>query len=177
MVKNVLNPEEKGRELLQESISRFTSGNAKLKYNEPIKRQKVYTFEIPHGKKNSITEDKKESFESILLIFESQKLNLKYIMNWPLTAKPWAICKALGKTKANSKSLFLNSLLALFPSQPETFPPQTIKCCVVDVMRVVRKIPESDLGENTYTCWAKCFANYLSSLPGDEVHVVFDNYE
>ena len=51
MVKNVLNPEEKGRELLQEPISRFTSGNAKPKYNDPIKRQKVYTFEIPHGKK------------------------------------------------------------------------------------------------------------------------------
>ena len=26
-------------------------GNAKLKYNDTIKRQKVYTFEIPHGKK------------------------------------------------------------------------------------------------------------------------------
>ena len=51
MVKNVLNAEEKGGELLQEFISRFTTGNAKLKYNDPIKRQKVYTFEIPHGEK------------------------------------------------------------------------------------------------------------------------------
>ena len=51
MVKNVLNAEEKGGELLQELISRFKTGNAKLKYNEPIKRQKVHTFEIPYGKK------------------------------------------------------------------------------------------------------------------------------
>ena len=40
MVKKALNAEEKGAELLQEFISRFTTGNAKLKYNDPIKRQK-----------------------------------------------------------------------------------------------------------------------------------------
>ena len=51
MVKNILNAEEKGGELLSEFISRFTTGNAKLKYNDTIKRQKGYTFEIPHGKK------------------------------------------------------------------------------------------------------------------------------
>ena len=98
-------------------------------------------------------------------------------MNWSTTTKPWAICKASGKAKANSKSLFRKSLLALYPSQPETFPPQTIKCYVVDAMRVVRKIAVSDLEENTYACWAKRFTNYLSSLPGNEVHVVFGNYE
>ena len=41
----------------------------------------------------------------------------------------------------------------------------------------MRKIPVSDHEENTYACWEKHFANYLSSFPGDEVHVVFDNYE
>ena len=40
MVKKVLNAEEKGAELLQEFISRFTTDNAKLKYNDPTKRQK-----------------------------------------------------------------------------------------------------------------------------------------
>ena len=98
-------------------------------------------------------------------------------MNWPVTTKPWAICKASGKTKTNSKSLFRNRLLALCQSQPETFLPQTIKCCVVDAMQVVRKIPVSDLEESTYACWANRFADYLSSLSWDEVHVVFDNYE
>ena len=44
-------------------------------------------------------------------------------MNWPVTTKPWAISKAPGKTRANSNSLFRNSLLALCSSQPETFPP------------------------------------------------------
>ena len=85
-------------------------------------------------KKHSITEYKKESFGSILSVFESQKLNLKYIMNWPVTTKPWAIWKAPGKTKADLKSLFCNSLLTLCPSQPATFQPQPIKCCVVDGM-------------------------------------------
>ena len=53
MIKSALNAEEKGGELLQELISRFTTYNAKLKYNDPIKRQKVYIFEIPHGKKKN----------------------------------------------------------------------------------------------------------------------------
>ena len=86
MVKNVLNAEEKGGELLQELISRFKTGNAKLKYNEPIKRQKVHTFEIPYGKKkHSKIADQEESFGSIISIFENQKFNLKYIINWPVT--------------------------------------------------------------------------------------------
>ena len=47
MVNSILNAEEKGGELLQEFISRFTSENSKLKYNDFIKRQKVYTFAMP----------------------------------------------------------------------------------------------------------------------------------
>ena len=45
MVKNVLNEEEKGGELLEEFISRFKT--RRLKYDDPIKK-----FEIPQGKKN-----------------------------------------------------------------------------------------------------------------------------
>ena len=82
MFKNVLNAEEKVGELLQELISRFKTGNAKLKYSEPIKRQTVYTYEIPYGKKkHSKIADQKEYFGSIISISESQKFNLKYIMN------------------------------------------------------------------------------------------------
>ena len=61
MVNSVFNAEEKGEELLQEFISRFTSENPKLKYNDPIKRQKVFTFEMPKQKdtNRSITEGEK----------------------------------------------------------------------------------------------------------------------
>ena len=51
MAKNALNAEEKGGGLLHEFVSRFKTSNVKIKYNDSIKRQKVYTFEIPHGKK------------------------------------------------------------------------------------------------------------------------------
>ena len=37
---------------------------------------------------SSITEDEIETFGSILAIFESQKFNLKYIVNCPVTIKP-----------------------------------------------------------------------------------------
>ena len=74
MVNSFLNTEEKGEELLQEFISRFTSENFKLKYNDPIKRQKVYTSEMPQPKdtNRSITEDEKESFGQVLLSSFSQ---------------------------------------------------------------------------------------------------------
>ena len=74
MVNSFLNTEEKGEELLQEFISRFTIENFKLKYNDPIKRQKVYTSEMPQPKdtNRSITEDEKESFGQVLLSSFSQ---------------------------------------------------------------------------------------------------------
>ena len=62
-------------------------------------------------KKHSITEDEKESFGSILSIFKSQKLNLKYIMNWPVTIKPWTICKAPGKLKQIQSHCFVRVYL------------------------------------------------------------------
>ena len=89
-VNSILKVEEKGEELLQEFISRFTSENSELKYSDSIKRHQVYTLEMPRQKdtNHSMTEGEKESFRSILSIFESQKLNLKYITNWPVTNKP-----------------------------------------------------------------------------------------
>ena len=33
------------------------------------------------------------------------------------------------------------------------------------------------LDENTFMCWAKRFVNYLKSLPGQVIHVLFKNYE
>ena len=75
---------------MQEFISHFTSAKSKLKYSNPIKRQKGYAFEMrqqDHAN-SSITEDEIETFGSILAIFESQKFNLKYIVNCPVTIKP-----------------------------------------------------------------------------------------
>ena len=179
MVNSILKVEEKGEELLQEFISRFTSENSELKYSDSIKRHQVYTLEMPRQKdtNHSMTEGEKESFRSILSIFESQKLNLKYITNWPVTNKPWAICNAPGKRQSNSKPLFGNSLLGLCSSQPETSAPQSIECCIVDTMRVVRIIPISDVDENTFMCWTKRFVNYLKLFSGQVIHVIFSSYE
>ena len=94
---------------------------------------------------------------------KSQKVNLKYIKNWPVATKPWAICNAPGKRITNSKSLFCNNLLALCPSQPEIPAPQSSECCIVDAMRIVRIIPISDPDENAFRCCGKHFVNYLIS--------------
>ena len=79
--------------------------------------------------------------------------------------------------KSNSESLFRNNLLDSCPSQPETSASQSIECCIVDVMRVVRIIPISDLDENTFMCSAKRFVHYLKPLSGHVIHLIFGNYE
>ena len=57
-------------ELLQEFISRFTSEDSKLQYSDPIKRQKVSTFEMTQQQDTnlSMNEDEKESLGSVLSI-------------------------------------------------------------------------------------------------------------
>ena len=98
-----------------------------------------------------ITEDEIEAFVSILAIFESQKSNLKYIVNWPVTIKPWPIYNALEKRASKSKSLLRNSLLDLCPSLAEPAESQINECCIVDAMKAVRIIPISDLDDCTFT--------------------------
>ena len=43
-------------------------------------------------------------------------------------------------------------------------------------MRVVRIIPITDVKPRTFGAWAIKFNDYLMKLPGDILHVVFDEY-
>ena len=83
-----------------------------LKYADPIKRQKLIAFEnmTPPSKRVSIQEDEGHSFASILARYDDEKLNLLYIMEWPITSKPWAICGERGTGRTAPKSLFRNNL-------------------------------------------------------------------
>ena len=94
MSKNVLTARKRGENVMSICISRFTStGESKLNYHDPIKRQVLHTFE-KNGKTKksmSVSEDDKESFSNIFSTFDCEKHNLKYITNWPVTTKPWSI--------------------------------------------------------------------------------------
>ena len=55
--------------------------------------------------------------------------------------------------------------------------PNDIHTSIVDAMRIVRLIPITDVKPRTFRCWAINVLNYLNSLPGTIIHIVFDNYQ
>ena len=112
----------------------------------------------------------------ILSCFDEKKLNLKFIMNFPVTSKPYAICGDDGETRANPKSLFRNKLQSLCPIKPLSNTPIDISVSVVDAMGLVRMIPIKGCEPPTFLTWSKKVFSYIEKLPGTSIHIVFDNY-
>ena len=185
MLNNVLNARKAGEDALIEFLRRFTEGNnhrqSELKYNDPIKKQKVHTFtnqkRKSRKKQQTIPEDECESLGNILAQFDEKKLDLRHLLHWPVTSKPWAICSEANKKRSTGKSLFRNNLQLLSPISSMTTVPPDISCSVVDEMRVVRMIPISNLPSMTFLGWAKRLLNYIKHLPGKKIHIVFDVYD
>ena len=62
---------------------------SKKSYYDTIPSQKKITLQSTKlNKKLTMDEDETKSFEEILACFDEKKLNLKFIMNFPLTSKP-----------------------------------------------------------------------------------------
>ena len=141
-----------------------------------IKREKIKFQSEKKQLRGSIPVDESESFGKILSCFEGKKLNLRKIMDWPVTSKPYAVAAEDGKICSNSKSLLRNYLQLLCPVKPSNTAPVTIRTSVVDAMRVVRMIPVQDVDPPTFLSWAKNVFSYIHGLPGDVLHIVFDIY-
>ena len=60
-----------------------------------------------------------------------------------------------------------------FPSATKFLAPIGIDCCIVDAMRVVRI---KDLKPFAFRSWVIRVVDYLKSLPGTILHIVFDDY-
>ena len=132
-------------------------------YMDPIKKQSFHTF-ASLGKdrtKVSIIEDEGHSYGAILAEFDKKKLDI-YACHNGLASKPWSICRSL------SKSPFLCPV----PSSSSA-PIGLIDCCILDAMRVVRI---KDLKPFTFRSWVIRVVDYLKSLPGTILHIVFDDY-
>ena len=137
----------------------------------------VVSFVTTSKKKMStIAEDENKSFGEIFACFDNQTLNLHQIMNWSVTNKPYSICSEDGKVKENTKSLFQNKLESLCPVAPTNFAPKCVSASVVDAMRVVLIIPIKGTDPPLYSTWAKKLFAYIENLPGNNIHIVFDNY-
>ena len=97
---------ERGVEAMKQFEVRFTiqesTEMSKKSYYDTIPRQKVITFQSTKPKKKlTMDEDETKSFAEILSCFDEKKLNLKFIMNFPVTSKRYAICGDDGETRAN----------------------------------------------------------------------------
>ena len=125
---------------------------------------------------STIAENENKSFGEIFACIDNQTLNLRQIMNWPVTNKPYSICSEDGKVKANTKYLFRNKLQSLCPVAPTNFAPKCVSTSVVDAMRVVRIIPIKGTDPPLYSTWAKKLFAYIENLPGNNIHTVLDNY-
>ena len=58
--------------------------------------------------KRSIPEDEGQLFADILSTFDSKSFDLRKIMEWSVTLKPWSIFKEENKGRTNQKSPFRN---------------------------------------------------------------------
>ena len=128
-----------------------------------LKNRKLYHLSQPVTRTNmsTIAEDANKSFGETFACFNNQTLNLRQIMNWPITNKPYSICSEDGKVKANTKSLFRNKLQSLCPVAPTNFTPKCVSAIVVDAMRVVRIIPMKGTDPTLYSIWAENLFSYI----------------
>ena len=108
-------------ERMDEFISRFTdfeypgrNENKRANYYDSIKKEKVLSFQTVKKKTPvTIPLDDSKLFDEILSRFGGKKLNLRMIMDWPVTSKPYAVAAEDGKVRSNSKTLFRNYLQCL----------------------------------------------------------------
>ena len=80
------------------------------------------------------------------------------------------------KSRNSNKHLFRNHLQNCSPVPKTHKTPGNIMTSIVDAMRVVRMISVAGLKPRTFKSWANNIMSYLSTLVGDKLHVIFDNY-
>ena len=125
MVRNVLSARKTGEDAITEFFKQFTTTGTdvtdpkRAKYNDPIKKQKIYTFTNQQQKKKkhqTIPEDNCKSSGNVLTQFDEKRLDMKQVLQWPVTSKPWAICSKVDQRRSSSMFLFRNNLLLISPS-------------------------------------------------------------
>ena len=55
--------------------------------------------------------------------------------------------------------------------------PEKIAWCIVDGGRLIRLLRITNLKENTFLAWAERLQEDVEGLPGNTVHIAFDNYD
>ena len=158
MVQNVLSARKAVEDTKADFFTQFTAIGAaadrkRAKYSDPIKKQTIYTFTNQQEKKKkhqTIPEGDGESLGNVLAQFDEKRLDLKHVLQWPVTSKPWAIYSKVDQKRSSSESLFVNNLQLISPVPCTTTVPPKVLCCIVDLIRVVKMIPMTNLTPPTF---------------------------
>ena len=126
-------------------------------------------------KKHLIPEDEGQSFTEIFAMCEMKKLDLLKIMDYCVKVKLWAIVNEDEKSHNNNKRLFRNHLQKLYPIPKLHKVPDNISTSIVDAMRAIRMIYVACLKPRPFKSWADEIINYISSMCGNSLHIIFDN--
>ena len=177
-VRSMLTRGKTERDSFFTKLTTFTKGEtAKSDYYEVIKRevQKTFADKSKSSRKMCILEDEGQSFSDILSRYNNKILDFPFLMSWPVTSRPWAICNEEEKSRVVRKHVHRNYLQSLCPTKPihgTIFVP----ICIVDAMKVVRMIQINKLKPPIYRTWATNVFNYMKNIPCNTLHVVFDVY-
>ena len=174
----MLAKEKVARDSFLVKLTTFTKGEKTSSgYYDVMKKEIQKTIadkNKPLGKK-SILEDEGQSFSDILSRYNNKILDFQFLMSWPVTSRPWAICNEEEKSRVVRKHLHRNYLQTLAHKKPihgSTF----IPICIVDAMKIVRMIPISELIPPVYKTWAINVFEYMKNIQCDTLHIVFDVY-
>ena len=107
----------------------------------------------------------------------TEKLDLRNLLNYCVTTRPRALVNEEDKSRQSWKSLFINHHQGMCTMPKTTTPPDPIKATIIDAMRFVRGTPITELPKRgTFRMLATRFMNRFKSLPGNVLHIIFDNY-
>ena len=123
-----------------------------------------------------IPTDEGQSFLEILSEFSGKTLELKQVMHGRVTEKPWSIVNENDKARSTAKSIFRKLLQQNSTVRPSNNVLADIEVLIVDAMRVVKMVPVKKLKPRTFRRWANNVFKYMKHLPGNTVHIVFDNH-
>ena len=97
-------------------------------------------------------------------------------MHCRVTEKPWSIVNENDKARSTAKSISRNVLQQNSTVRPSSNVPDGIEVLIVDAMRVAKMVPVKKLKPRTFRGWANNVFKRMKHLPGNTVHIVFDNY-
>ena len=93
-----------------------------------------------------------------------------------VTSKPWAFVNEDEKSRKNNKHLFRGRLQKLSTIPKTHKAPENISTSIVDAIHAIIMISVAGLKLRTLKSWADEIMNYLSWMPGNNLHVIFDYY-